>query len=132
MYNKYKQYGRPSTRRGIYLLISFSNVDADVVIRNGRVIDPANEIDDMCDVAIKDGRVAAIGHHLTPNDAASDVFFDATDCIVTPGLIDFQVSAYQYCTPLGVNIDDRCLRRGVTTAIDSGSAGKETQSELKL
>lgn len=51
--------------------------------------------------------------------------FDASGCYVVPGLIDCHVHAYQYVTPLGIDVDEFCLRRGVTTAVDAGSAGEE-------
>lgn len=95
-------------------------MDVDLVIRNGRVIDPSNETDSTFDVAVKDGKVLKVGPHLQVNAVST---FDATDCIVTPGLIDAHVHCYQYATPLGVNPDETCLTRGVTTVVDAGSAG---------
>ena len=43
--------------------------------------------------------------------------------VVTPGLVDVHGHFYQYCTPLGEPADDVCIGRGVTTAVDAGSAG---------
>lgn len=51
-------------------------------------------------------------------------FFDASGCYVIPGFIDSHMHAYQYSTPLGIKVDECCLQRGVTTAIDAGSAGE--------
>ena len=98
-------------------------MDADTIIQNGRVIDPANGIDGMCDVAIKDGRLAAVGPGLLLRDAIAGTYFDASGCIVCPGLVDSHVHAYEHCTPLGINIDRFCLKRGVTSVVDAGSAG---------
>jgi len=56
----------------------------DVVIRNGRVIDPQTGFDSVCDVAIADGRIAAIGTGLD-RDAPG---IDATGLVVAPGFID--------------------------------------------
>ena len=93
----------------------------DVLIKNGHVIDPANNINKILDVAIKDKKIFAIGENLIFD---STTIFDASGCIVTAGLIDTHVHCYEYATPLGINPDRTCLSRGVTTVIDAGSAGK--------
>lgn len=49
--------------------------------------------------------------------------FDASGCIVCPGLIDIHVHCYPLKTSLGIDPDTHCLPRGVTTVIDAGSAG---------
>lgn len=95
----------------------------DVLIRNGRVIDPANGIDDNLDVAIKGGRIAAVGDGLEGD--ATEVF-DAAGKIVTPGLVDIHIHGYDKVVPLAVDVDHYCLGRGVTTAVDAGSAGSDT------
>src|SRR5580658_113017 len=58
-----------------------------LVIRNGRVMDPAG-LDAVSDVVIEDGRIAAIGEHLALSGAGE---LDATGLIVTPGFIDMHV-----------------------------------------
>ena len=57
-----------------------------ILIKNGRVIDPASKFDAVCDVAIGTGRIFSIGH--TATDFAANKVIDATGCIVCPGLID--------------------------------------------
>ena len=99
----------------------------DLVIRNGRILDPANNIDDVQDLAVKDGKIAQLGTNLPKG--RRDV--DATDCIVTPGLIDIHTHVYEHATLLGVNPDDCCLARGVTTVVDAGSAGCMTFKGLR-
>jgi len=59
-----------------------------LVIRNGRVIDPASRLDAVRDVAIEDGRIVAIGENLP---AAGAEQFDATGLIVAPGFVDMHV-----------------------------------------
>jgi dihydroorotase len=57
-----------------------------ILIKNGRVIDPASNFDQIADVAIAAGRIIAIGKvasEFTPNKT-----IDATGCIVAPGLVD--------------------------------------------
>src|SRR5271154_3875858 len=59
-----------------------------LVIRNGRVMDPASGLDAVSDVAIQDGRIAAIGPNLAIPGAGE---FDASGLIVAPGFIDMHV-----------------------------------------
>ena len=93
----------------------------DILIKNGHVIDPTNDVNEVNNVAIKNGNIYVIGENLK-FEAAS--IFDASGFIVTPGLIDAHVHCYEYATPLGINPDVTCLSRGVTTVIDAGSSGK--------
>lgn len=58
---------------------------AEYLIKNGRVIDPANNIDDILDLLIRDGKIDNIGKNLTVEKAE---IIDAKDCIVAPGLVD--------------------------------------------
>lgn len=57
-----------------------------ILIKNGRVIDPASKFDAVCDVAIAGGRIVSIGQ--TATDFLANKVIDATGCIVAPGLID--------------------------------------------
>src|SRR3712207_2293960 len=61
---------------------------ARLLIKNGRVIDPASDFDAVSDVLIEDGRIAGIGEHLA---AAGAEVFDAAGMIVAPGFIDMHV-----------------------------------------
>ncbi len=81
---------------------------ADIVVRNGHVIDPANQLNLVCDVAFKDGKISAIGKNLPK--AREEV--DASGCLVVPGLIDLHTHVYEHATTLGVNPDETCLARG--------------------
>ena len=92
----------------------------DLIIRNGRVINPANGLNIIADVGIKSKRIASIEPDL---EGKCFEEFDAAGCIVTPGLIDIHVHVYQHATPLGIDVDETCLARGVTTVVDAGSAG---------
>ena len=58
----------------------------NLLIRNGRVIDPASGRDELADVAIATGRIVAIGPRLT--DFTADRSIDAAGCVVAPGLVD--------------------------------------------
>jgi len=59
-----------------------------LVIKNGRVIDPASQTDRVADVLIVDGRVAGVAPNLSSPKAE---IFDATGMIVAPGFIDMHV-----------------------------------------
>jgi dihydroorotase len=57
-----------------------------ILIKNGRVIDPATGFDEVCDVAVAAGRILGI-KNIAAGFAANRVI-DATGCVVAPGLID--------------------------------------------
>ena len=60
-----------------------------LLIKGGRVINPASQFDQVCDIAIAAGRIIAIGS--IPSDFASNKTLDASHCIVAPGLMDLAV-----------------------------------------
>lgn len=57
-----------------------------ILIKNGRVIDPASQLDAVCDIAIAAGRIISIDG--TASDFVPNKIIDATGCVVVPGLID--------------------------------------------
>ena len=74
----------------------------------------------MTDVAFSGGKVAKIGDGL--DDAGADVR-DVSGFIVSPGLIDLHTHVYWGGTSLGIDADEFCRDSGVTTSVDTGSAG---------
>lgn len=101
----------------------------DLIIRGGRVFDPAQSIEGIdMDVAVQDGRIARVAP-LIPEKAKKVI--DATGCLVMPGLIDLHTHVYQYVTSLSVEPDSHALPYGVTTVVDCGSAGAATFEGLK-
>ncbi len=91
-------------------------------IAGGRVLDPASGVDEVCDVYVRDGRFVTM-HDLADVDAET---IDATGLTVVPGLIDFHVHVYEGVSHYGIDADRYCIDRGVTTALDAGSAGSQT------
>lgn len=65
-----------------------SNILDSLLIRGGHVIDPANKIDKIADVLIVDGKIAAVAENIT---FSAHFNYDATNKIVTPGLVDMHV-----------------------------------------
>jgi dihydroorotase len=92
----------------------------DLVLKGGRVIDQRNGVDAVLDLAVSNGRVAAVGRNLPT--AGSEVC-DATGAIVAPGLIDIHTHVYHKATSLSVDPDMIARRSAVTTLVDAGSAG---------
>ncbi len=89
--------------------------DYDLVINNGRVIDPETLFDDVANVGIKDGRIVEISKKpLTGTETV-----DATGHIVAPGFID---THFHFQMPVGYSLG---LRDGLTTSMDfeMGCAG---------
>lgn len=95
-------------------------MDYDLVLSGGRVIDPSQGIDGVMDVAFRGGKAAGVGEGLAAR--AAEVR-DVSGRIVTPGLIDLHTHVYWGGTSLGIDAEDFCRRSGVTTAVDTGSAG---------
>ena len=93
----------------------------DLILRGGRVIDPSQRIDGVMDVAFSGGKVAKVGPKLE-GDAKTDVR-DVSGRIVTPGLIDLHTHVYWGGTSLGIDAEEFCRTSGVTTSVDTGSAG---------
>ena len=109
----------------------------DLLLKGGHVIDPANHIDEVRDVAIFQGKIAAVEKNIPPDQAGKVV--DVSKLYVTPGLIDihyhvghggaplnwFAPDARAHALPLGIPADF-ALQSGVTTIVDAGTSGAET------
>lgn len=114
----------------------------DLLLKGGHVIDPANHIDEVRDVAVSQGKIAAVEKNIPADEAGKVV--DVSKLYVTPGLIDihyhighggaplnwFTPEARAHALPLGIPAD-MALQSGVTTIVDAGTAGAETFLEEK-
>src|SRR3954464_1232454 len=99
----------------------------DLVLRGGRVIDPAQNVDGVHDVAVKDGRIAAVLPSIAPSSAKESV--DVSGKLVTPGLIDTHAHVFEYVTGrFGLEADMSAAYSGVTTLIDQGGPSCMTYS----
>ena len=109
-------------------LASAQEAPYDLILKGGHVIDPANGLDAVRDVAIRDGKIAAVGANLSPGAARKSI--DVSGLYVTPGLVDIHVHVF-WGPKHGVTTDgDHCVqpdavgfRTGVTTMVDAGSSG---------
>jgi dihydroorotase len=93
----------------------------DLIVKGGRVIDPSRKLDAMRDVAIAQGRIAAVAPSIS-DDALETI--DARGKLVVPGLIDIHTHAAR--TKEGPAL---CLADGVTGFVDAGSQGADRISE---
>ena len=100
----------------------------DLLIKNGHVIDPKNQIDSILDVAIASGKVAKIAKNIPVTQATKVI--DATGLFVTPGLIDIHTHVFVGTRPdkfadgiLSLSPDDFTFKSGVTTVVDAGTSG---------
>ncbi|WP_375409874.1 amidohydrolase/deacetylase family metallohydrolase [uncultured Methylobacterium sp.] len=97
------------------------SVAHDLILRGARVIDPSQDFDGPADVAFAAGRVSGFGPDLRAGPATE--IRDVAGAVVTPGLIDLHTHVYWGGTSLGIDPDEFCRLSGVTTSIDTGSAG---------
>ncbi len=93
----------------------------DLALVGGRVLDPGRGIDGRLDIGVTAGRFGAIGD---AGPAAETI--DASGLVLVPGLVDLHTHLYSGVSHYGIDPDAYCLRRGVTTAVDAGSAGAQT------
>jgi dihydroorotase len=95
--------------------------DCDLLIKGGTVVDPGQNLHARLDVAVKDGKILDLSPDIPAARAVRVV--SAKGKLVTPGLIDVHVHVFEGVGPTGLNADQYCLVRGVTTAVDAGSSG---------
>jgi dihydroorotase len=91
----------------------------DLLLRGGHVVCPASGLNGVMDVAIRDGRIAAIQPNILPASAKEVV--DARGRLVLPGMIDTHAHVYKYVSGrFGLDADMVGVHSGVTTVVDQG------------
>ncbi|MBK9167133.1 MAG: amidohydrolase/deacetylase family metallohydrolase [Bryobacterales bacterium] len=108
----------------------------DLLLKGGHVIDPKNGISAKRDVAIQDGKIAAVAESIDASRAYKVV--NVSDYYVTPGLIDIHVHVYAgtgmrgaYSGDNSIYPDGHTFRVGVTTVVDAGSSGWRNFEDFK-
>ncbi|MBI1899334.1 MAG: amidohydrolase/deacetylase family metallohydrolase [Acidobacteria bacterium] len=98
----------------------------DLLLKGGHVIDPANQVNRVLDVAVARGRIARVAPNISAGQA--NKVLDVRGLYVTPGLIDLHAHVFGYS---GVVFpDDTALLAGTTTVVDAGGAGWRTFDEM--
>lgn len=100
----------------------------DLLVKGGRVIDPAHGIDEALDILVSRGRIASVGKELEQRFSSQGIrqVIDAKGGLVVPGLIDIHTHVYTGVCPLTVLADEVASRSGVTTMVSAGDAGAHT------
>jgi dihydroorotase len=113
-----------------------AQVKYDLLLRAGHLIDPRSGISAVRDVAIKDGKIAAVASAIDPAGAAKVV--DVSGLYVVPGLVDIHAHVYtgtgergSYAGDNSVYPDGFTFRVGVTTVVDPGGAGWRNFDDFK-
>ncbi|MDP6367411.1 MAG: amidohydrolase/deacetylase family metallohydrolase [Nitrospinota bacterium] len=101
---------------------------ADLIIRGGYVVDPSQDLEGTMDIEIRGGRVRRLAPHIEPRGRPT---MNARGRIVTPGLVDLHCHFFEGLSHYGVNLEASMLTRGVTAAVDTGSAGSQTFSTFR-
>jgi len=108
----------------------------DLLIKNGRIIDPHNGIDAVRDVGIKDHKIAAVDRHIPATHSLKVI--NARGMLVTPGLVDIHTHVYAgtgvrggYGGDNSVYPDGFTFRSCVTTVADAGSSGWKNFPDFK-
>ena len=92
----------------------------DLLITNGHVIDPSQNISEVRDIGIQGDTLVELTNR---ESTSAKQTIDASGLIITPGLIDLHAHVYKRHVPLSIDADATSLAGGVTTVLDAGSAG---------
>jgi len=114
---------------GVILAASLAAQTYDLLLQGGHVIDPANSIDGVMDVAVAGGKIARVASHIASNQARKAV--DVSGFYVTPGLVDLHTHVYVRGRASTLFPDDTSLIAGTTTVVDAGVAGWRNFDDFK-
>jgi dihydroorotase len=114
---------------------AFAQGQYDLLLKGGHVIDRRNGVSALRDVAISQGRIAAVEQNISPSRANRTI--DVSSLYVAPGLVDMHVHAFaasmarEYIGENCVRPDGFTFRSGVTTVVDAGSSGWRNFGEFR-
>ncbi|MFC1692589.1 amidohydrolase/deacetylase family metallohydrolase [Candidatus Latescibacterota bacterium] len=101
----------------------------DILLKGGHVIDPANNINSIRDVAVANGKIARVDNNIPAAEAKKVV--DVSGYYITPGLVDIHTHYYYTLSASWINPDHHSFNSCVTTLVDSGTSGAETFGDFK-
>jgi len=108
----------------------------EILLKGGTVIDPQNDLNGKRDIAISDGKIAAVAESISAADAQKVI--DVTGLYLTPGLVDIHTHLYAtagfrdaWAGDNSVLPDGFSFRTGVTTMVDAGSSGWRNFEDFK-
>jgi dihydroorotase len=108
----------------------------DLLLKGGHVIDPKNHVNGVRDVAIAQGKIAAVAANIPASKAHKTV--NVSSFYVTPGLVDIHTHDFACCRApqsreesVSVYPDSHTFRSGVTTVVDAGTSGWRNFPDLK-
>ena len=113
------------------LAVSISAQTYDLLLKNGHVVDPKNNVDAVMDVAMSKGKIAEVAPNLDPASAVRTI--DVSGLYVTPGIVDIHTHLFHttglrdaWAGDNSIAPDGFSFRTGVTTMVDAGSSGWRT------
>ena len=120
----------------LWALLATAQPRYDLLLKGGHVIDPANDISAVRDIAIAAGRITAVAENIPAASAIKTV--DVSEFYITPDLVDIHshvmtMSGLRGSLPEDQNVwaDSHTFRSGVTTVVDAGSSGWRNFPEQK-
>lgn len=112
----------------IFIAVVVHAQHIDILIKNGHIFDPKNNIDSVMDIAVSDGKILEVAPNISSDSA--DKVIDATGLYVCPGLIDIHTHVFVGSTlrkfadgTYSLSPDDFTFKAGVTTVVDAGCSG---------
>ncbi len=105
------------------------DVPFDLVIRNGDVIDPSQNLRGVRDIGIRLGQIAAVESNIAPERTRQSI--DAKGKLVTPGLVDLHTHIYAYGSAIGIPPDELVPFSATTTYVSAGDAGANNFAAFK-
>jgi len=110
------------------LVVQSQAQEIDILIKNGHVFDPKNNIDSIMDISIADGKILQVAPDIKTENAKKVV--DATGLYVCPGLIDIHTHVFVGSRSdkfadgnNSLSPDDFSFKAGITTVVDAGTSG---------